>query len=114
MKKFELPPRANLANTVLLVLFAGSAAYKLYLAFSLPIFAVNFLVTLALATGIFFKRPFAYATTMIFSFTGIALALKNANAFNAIIDALAFCLAFYTRTNLYSLKSDYFHVKHSS
>jgi hypothetical protein len=104
MKKFALPPRASLANNILILLLSISALMSLLMALSNPIFSIGFIIAFALTVGVFIKHPAAYATIMIVSFIGIALALKNTNIIDAIIDALCVGLALYIRSNLYVLK----------
>ena len=104
MKKFVLPPRANLANMILLFLLATSALMSLYMAISTPVFGISFVISLLLVAGVSLKRPVAYIVIMLASFIGVALALKNANLAGATIDAACVALAFYIRSNLYFLR----------
>ena len=104
MKKFVLSPRANFANNILLFLLGTSALMSLYMAVSTPVFGISFLISFALAIGVFIKHPVAYSIIMIASFIGMALALKNASLIDAAIDATCIALAFYIRSNLYYLR----------
>jgi hypothetical protein len=73
------------------------------MALSSPIFGISLAIGVAITVGVFIKHPAAYVTIMIVSFIGIALALKNPNPIDAIIDALCVGLALYIRNNLYAL-----------
>lgn len=104
MNKYFLPPRADLANKVLMALHIFSVVLLAFAEGGLNgEWIIKTLLVLFLLAGLIMRHPVAYGVIMVICFIGIGVSLKSYEIGAFITSTFQLMLALYIRKHLYTL-----------